>query len=294
MKAHKAREKSIEPQYKNAMEQIKQAIDWGWDSCHINSHGELYLEVAKMLVKDGFDIKIVLRDDAFMTYNEASWRYAEKGREGTLTYVDERKKKFGEDKYTEDSDLTSFFIQALFQEEDKTDDEKENGVSAEEQEATTDEAEASETSQGTAEETDEGSAKKSDDPSDMTDEAESNSYDLEEKESEEAESNSAELETKETGCSDNGEEQETTEEEAPAADAEDAADRHNVLAATGGNTYHQMWDTVVSYMDDDIREKVHAELTPCSEEEFLAYYLELDPTFLSILENIPSDQEIEE
>ena len=37
------------------------------------------------------------------------------------------------------------------------------------------------------------------------------------------------------------------------------------------------WDTIVSYMDDDIREQVHGELAPCTEEAFWERYLELDP-----------------
>lgn len=36
-----------------------------------------------------------------------------------------------------------------------------------------------------------------------------------------------------------------------------------------------LWDAIVEVMDDEIREKVHAELAPCTEEEFLARYLEL-------------------
>ena len=35
------------------------------------------------------------------------------------------------------------------------------------------------------------------------------------------------------------------------------------------------WDAVVELMDDDLREQVHAELSPCSEAEFLARYSEL-------------------
>lgn len=35
------------------------------------------------------------------------------------------------------------------------------------------------------------------------------------------------------------------------------------------------FDDVVQYMDDGIREQVHMELAPCTEEEFLARYLEL-------------------
>ena len=43
--------------------------------------------------------------------------------------------------------------------------------------------------------------------------------------------------------------------------------------------------TIGSYMDDDIREQVHAELAPCTHEEFLERYLELDPDFEELLEN---------
>jgi hypothetical protein len=35
------------------------------------------------------------------------------------------------------------------------------------------------------------------------------------------------------------------------------------------------WDIIVSMMDDDIREQVHSELAPCTEEAFLTRYLEL-------------------
>lgn len=36
-----------------------------------------------------------------------------------------------------------------------------------------------------------------------------------------------------------------------------------------------LWDNVVERMDDELRERVHDELAPCSELEFLARYLEL-------------------
>lgn len=40
---------------------------------------------------------------------------------------------------------------------------------------------------------------------------------------------------------------------------------------------------IASYMDDDIRETVHAELAPCTNDQFLARYLELDPDFEDLL-----------
>ena len=35
------------------------------------------------------------------------------------------------------------------------------------------------------------------------------------------------------------------------------------------------WETIVHYMDDEIRETLHSYLTPCKEEEFLRAYLVL-------------------
>lgn len=46
----------------------------------------------------------------------------------------------------------------------------------------------------------------------------------------------------------------------------------------------ELMDTIASYMDDDKREQVHAELAPCDPEEFLKRYLELDPDFGLLLE----------
>jgi len=35
------------------------------------------------------------------------------------------------------------------------------------------------------------------------------------------------------------------------------------------------FETILNLMDNDTREKVHSELAPCGEDEFLARYLEL-------------------
>lgn len=45
----------------------------------------------------------------------------------------------------------------------------------------------------------------------------------------------------------------------------------------------EKWDDIVTYMDDEIREQVHSELAPCTEEEFLNRYLELDSSFAELL-----------
>ena len=43
-----------------------------------------------------------------------------------------------------------------------------------------------------------------------------------------------------------------------------------------------IWETVVGCMDDATRERVHAELAPCTEHVFLCRYLELAPEDLTI------------
>lgn len=42
-----------------------------------------------------------------------------------------------------------------------------------------------------------------------------------------------------------------------------------------GVPFSKLWQQIADMMDDEIRETVHAELAPCTEEEFLARYLEL-------------------
>lgn len=42
-------------------------------------------------------------------------------------------------------------------------------------------------------------------------------------------------------------------------------------------------DEIAGYMNDDIREQVHAELAPCTPEEFLTRYLQLDCEFINLL-----------
>lgn len=42
-------------------------------------------------------------------------------------------------------------------------------------------------------------------------------------------------------------------------------------------------EAIVGYMDDDIRENVHNDLAPCSEEEFLDEYVNRDPEFEKLL-----------
>ena len=46
----------------------------------------------------------------------------------------------------------------------------------------------------------------------------------------------------------------------------------------------QEMDALVSYMGDDIREKVHLELAPCTNEEFLIRYMELDSNLEEVME----------
>ena len=47
----------------------------------------------------------------------------------------------------------------------------------------------------------------------------------------------------------------------------------------------ELMSTIATYMDDEIREKVHFELAPCTPEEFLKRYVELDPDFEELLKS---------
>lgn len=47
----------------------------------------------------------------------------------------------------------------------------------------------------------------------------------------------------------------------------------------------ELMDTIATYMNDEIRERVHFELAPCSPKEFLKRYLELDADFAELLYN---------
>jgi len=44
-------------------------------------------------------------------------------------------------------------------------------------------------------------------------------------------------------------------------------------------------DAIAVLMDEEIREKVYFEIAPCSNEEFLKRYCELDPQFESVLKS---------
>lgn len=45
----------------------------------------------------------------------------------------------------------------------------------------------------------------------------------------------------------------------------------------------ELMNTISTYMNDEIREKVHFELAPCTNERFLKRYIELDPYFEKVL-----------
>ena len=47
---------------------------------------------------------------------------------------------------------------------------------------------------------------------------------------------------------------------------------------------NRYWDDIATYMNNDIREQVRAEIAPCTRKEFLDRYLELDPDFQGILD----------
>lgn len=89
MNAVEARNASIEPQYEVAMKKINLAIRFGRMRTYICTDKVICKEVAEKLAKEGYDVKIVRKPDNFSSSTEASWEFAEEGREGTVTYVDE-------------------------------------------------------------------------------------------------------------------------------------------------------------------------------------------------------------
>lgn len=91
MKAFEARKESVEPQYDEALNQIKKAVDYGWSCTQIQSNGLLYPEIIERLAKeDGYDVKVVIKKESHMSYTEVSWSCAEKGKEGTINYINEK------------------------------------------------------------------------------------------------------------------------------------------------------------------------------------------------------------
>ena len=45
----------------------------------------------------------------------------------------------------------------------------------------------------------------------------------------------------------------------------------------------ELLDVIATYMDDEKREQVHCELAPCTPDEFLKRYVEIDPDFKLLL-----------
>lgn len=45
----------------------------------------------------------------------------------------------------------------------------------------------------------------------------------------------------------------------------------------------KLMETISNYMNDDIRESIHFDFAPCSNEKFLVEYCKADPLFSSLL-----------
>ena len=58
-----------------------------------------------------------------------------------------------------------------------------------------------------------------------------------------------------------------------------------VCYAAGEIRKADKWESIVPYMDDDIREDVHNDLAPCTREEFLEEYLKRDPGLQDVLDS---------
>lgn len=51
------------------------------------------------------------------------------------------------------------------------------------------------------------------------------------------------------------------------------------------NLTDEVFGTICTYMDDEIREDLHSELSPCTPEYFLNKYLEYDSDFKELLKS---------
>lgn len=51
-----------------------------------------------------------------------------------------------------------------------------------------------------------------------------------------------------------------------------------------------IYDAIVGYMDDDIRERVHNYMAPCNNEEFLIEYCAQDRSFEELIERKNFDE----
>ncbi len=45
----------------------------------------------------------------------------------------------------------------------------------------------------------------------------------------------------------------------------------------------KLMDVIATYMDDELRDKLHYEMAPCEPEEFLKRYVDVDPDFAKLL-----------
>ena len=65
----------------------------------------------------------------------------------------------------------------------------------------------------------------------------------------------------------------------------DTAPEEGTMTIYGRAINQEDMDLIASYMDDDLREELHADLAPCTPEEFITAYLERDPDFLDLLQD---------
>ncbi len=60
-------------------------------------------------------------------------------------------------------------------------------------------------------------------------------------------------------------------------------DKHFERMVRYMNISNKIMDAIVVLMDSEIRERIHGKLAPCSNEEFLKAYCNVEPTFESVL-----------
>ncbi len=76
-------------QYDEAQKSIQESREWNHFDCH-PTHDPLFYEVALKLAEEGYDVKIVLREDITMSYTSVSWMNGWKNENvGTLQIINE-------------------------------------------------------------------------------------------------------------------------------------------------------------------------------------------------------------
>lgn len=137
MNAFEARKASVQPQYEAVMKDIEEEVNLGRKSTNVCP---LYHEVAERIAKEGYDVKIVIRANKLMSYNEISWENGKEGKEGKLTYVDETKTNISIPFFPFGDILTDIYEHGFAGEESQQSEEDEEDTKANNREETSEDS----------------------------------------------------------------------------------------------------------------------------------------------------------